>query len=84
MIKVGCKILLKKEVLDTKGRALLKLLQKEDSSVKDCHYGKYIELNIETKNPKQALEKAKALAQKILHNDLIETFELEIIKTHWK
>ncbi|MCZ0931820.1 MAG: phosphoribosylformylglycinamidine synthase subunit PurS [Oligoflexia bacterium] len=79
MIKVGCKILLKKEVLDTKGRALLKLLQKEDSSVKDCHYGKYIELNIDTKDSQQALKQAKLLAQKILHNDLIESFELEII-----
>ena len=79
MIKVGCKILLKKEVLDTKGRALLKLLQKEDSSVKNCAFGKYIELNIDTKNSQLALEKANLLAQKILHNDLIETFELEII-----
>ena len=79
MIKVGCKILLKKEVLDTKGRSLLKLLQKEDSLVKNCSYGKYIELDIDSKNSQQALEKAKILAQKILHNDLIETFELEII-----
>ena len=79
MIKVGCKILLKKEVLDTKGRALLKLLRKEDSSLKNCAYGKYIELNIDTNNSQLALEKANLLAQKILHNDLIETFELEII-----
>ena len=79
MIKVGCKILLKKEVLDTKGRAVLKLLQKEDTSIQNCSYGKYLELDIETKEPKQALEKARILAQKILHNDLIETFELEII-----
>ena len=80
MIKVGCKILLKKEVLDTKGRTLLKLLQKEDSLVKDCRYGKYIELDITAENSQQALKKAKTLAQKILHNDLIESFELEIIK----
>ena len=79
MLKVGCKILLKKEVLDTKGRSLLKLLQKEDSAVKACFYGKYIELNIDTKDTELALKKAKALAQKILHNDLIENFELEII-----
>ena len=79
MIKVACKILLKKEVLDTKGRTLLKLLQKEDSLVKDCRYGKYIELNINTEDSEQALKTAKTLAQKILHNDLIETFELEII-----
>ena len=79
MIKVACKISLKKEVLDTKGRALLKLLNKEDSSVKNCSYGKYMVLDISTKDPKEALEKARGLAQKILHNDLIETFELEVI-----
>ena len=78
-MKVGCKVLLKKEVLDTKGRAILKLLQREDSLVKDCRYGKYIELDIKAKNPQQALKQAKVLAQKILHNDLIEDFELEII-----
>ena len=79
MIKVACKILLKKEVLDTKGRALLKLMEKEDPAIKNCFYGKYIELDIEAKDSKTALEKAKLLAQKILHNDLIENFELEII-----
>ena len=79
MIKVGCKILLKKEVLDTKGRALLKLLKKEDPSIQNCSYGKYMELNIDTQDSQQALKKAKRLAQNILHNELIETFELEII-----
>ena len=79
MIKVGCKILLKKEVLDTKGRTLLKLLKKEDSLVEDCRYGKYIELSIDTTDSQQALKKAKILAQKILHNDLIESFELELL-----
>lgn len=79
MIKIGCKILLKKEVLDTKGRAILKLLQKEDSSIKNCSYGKYLELDIDTKDSRQALKKAKFLTQKILHNDLIESFDLEII-----
>ena len=80
MITVGCKILLKKEVLDTKGRTILKLLQEEDSVVKNCSYGKYIELDIDSANSQQALEKARVLTQKILHNDLIESFELEIIK----
>ena len=79
MIKVGCKILLKKEVLDTKGRAILKLLQKESAEIKNCFYGKYLELEIDTKDSQKALEKAKFLTQKILHNDLIESFELEII-----
>ena len=79
MIKVACKILLKKEVLDSKGRTLLKLLQKEEALVKECRYGKSIELHIDTKDSKKALEIANRLVQGILHNELIENFELEIL-----
>ena len=80
MIKIGCKVKLKSEVLDTKGRAILKLIQKENPAVKDMKYGKYMELEIDQKDEKKALEQAQALAQNILHNDLIETFELEVLK----
>ena len=80
MIKIGCKVKLKPEVLDTKGRALLKLLQKENPAVKELSYGKYMELNIDQKDEKKALGQARVLAQNILHNDLIETFELEVLK----
>ena len=79
MIKIGCKVKLKPEVLDTKGRAVLKLLQKENPAVKEFKYGKYMELEIDQKDEKKALEEAQVLAQNILHNDLIETFELEIL-----
>lgn len=80
MIKIGCKVKLKSEVLDTKGRAILKLIQKENPAVKDMKYGKYMELDIDQKDEKKALEQAQTLAQNILHNDLIETFELEVLK----
>ena len=80
MIKIGCKVKLKPEVLDTKGRALLKLLQQENPAVKKLSYGKYMELEIDQKDEKKALEQARVLAQSILHNDLIETFDLEVLK----
>ena len=80
MIKVAVKVQLKKEVLDTRGRALLKLMQKEHPSIKDCFYGKYIELSIEEKDQKKALAQAKQIAQDLLCNDLIESFELEVLK----
>lgn len=79
-IKIACRIKLKPEVLDTKGRAVLKLVQKENPAVKDLHYGKYIELEIDQKDEKKALKEAEILAQNILHNDLIETFDLEVLK----
>ena len=79
MIKIGIKIQLKKEVLDTKGRTILKLLKKESHLVEECKYGKYIELSFKEKDSKKALEQAKLMAKKILHNDLIENFELEVL-----
>jgi len=80
MIKIACKVKLKPEVLDTKGRAILKLLQKENPAVCEFNYGKYMELLIDEKDEKQALEQAKVLAKSILHNSLIENFELEVLK----
>ena len=79
MKKVAVKIQLKEEVLDTRGRTLLKLMQKENFSVKECRYGKYIELHLAEKDSKKALQQANQIAKNILHNDLIESFELKIL-----
>lgn len=79
MKRVAVKVQLKKEVLDTKGRALLKLLQKDHPLVKECRFGKYIELGLEEKDSQKALEQANQIAKELLHNDLIENFELEIL-----
>lgn len=80
MTKIAVKIQLRKEILDTKGRALLKRLQNDDLLVAECRYGKYIELHLKETDTTKALEQAKQLTKKILHNDLIETFELEVLK----
>ena len=79
MKKIAVTVQLKKEVLDTRGRALLKLLQKDNPLIKECRYGKYIELHLEEEDSKKALEQASQMAKNILHNDLIETFELEVL-----
>ena len=79
MTKVAIKIQLKKEVLDVKGRAILKILQKENPLVKECRYGKYIELILDEPDHEKALKKARHIVKNILHNDLIETFELEVL-----
>ena len=58
----------------------MKLMQKEKFPVKECRYGKYIELQLEETDPKKALQQADRIAKSILQNDLIEDFELEILK----
>ena len=79
VIKVGVKIQLKKEVLDTRGRTLLQLIQKHKPLVQFCRYGKYLELGLNEKDKKKALKQADEIAKTILCNDLIETFDLELL-----
>ncbi len=79
MIKIAVKIQLKKEVLDTRGRSILKRLQKKSPLIKECRYGKYIELAIEETDAEKALSLARVMAQDILSHDLIESFDLEVL-----
>ena len=79
MIKIGVKIRPREEILDSPGRAILNLLKEKNPTYQDCRFGKYIELSIDCKNEKQALAAAEKSAL-ILHNPLVETFALEIIK----
>ena len=79
MIKIGVKIQYRPDVLDTQGRALLKLFENKKLNIKDCLYGKYIELHFDEKDETKALDMAKKVAKDILSNDLVETYKLEII-----
>lgn len=79
MVKIGVKIKPKQEILDSPGRAVLNLLKQQNSSYKDCRFGKYIELSIDSSNKNQALKEAEKAAD-ILYNPLVETLELEVIK----
>ena len=73
MQKAFVKVLLKKDVLDVKGRAVLQLLQREKFPVSECRFGKYIELSVEEKDPQKALHQARLMAEKFLCNPLTET-----------
>ncbi len=78
-IKIGVKIQLKPEVLDTAGRAILKALQAEKLPVSGCQSGKYIVLHIEESDREKAMQLAERMARGALRNDLTETFQLEIL-----
>ena len=79
MVKIGAKIRPREEILDSPGRAILSLLKQGNSSYKDCRFGKYIELFVDSTDEKQALATVKKSAD-LLHNPLVETLELEIIR----
>lgn len=76
-MKVGVKILPRSEVLDVQGRAVEQVLRSKTSGVESCHIGRYVVLSYENKTTDEAMALAKEAANLILHNPLIEQFELE-------
>ncbi|MBT4762456.1 MAG: phosphoribosylformylglycinamidine synthase subunit PurS [Bdellovibrionaceae bacterium] len=78
MILVGVKIMPRKEVLDSQGRATMKTLGHHEIALNDCRVGKYVELKFDKETKEEALSKSKEIAELILFNPLVETFELEV------
>ena len=78
---MAVKIKPREEVLDSAGRAVLSLLESRKLPVRNCRCGKYVELSIDETDEGQALSVAEKTAKDILHNPLIETFEMEIIRS---
>jgi phosphoribosylformylglycinamidine synthase len=79
-MKIGVKILPKNEVLDSQGRAVASTLKSHGRAVEECRVGKYVQLEVSESDESKALEKAREIAEFILYNPLIETFELEVVK----
>jgi phosphoribosylformylglycinamidine (FGAM) synthase PurS component len=73
MAKFGIKIMPRQVLLDTQGRAVEQSLKLNQMPVESCRVGRYIELEIEGSD---ALSKAKKIAETVLHNPLIESFEV--------
>lgn len=78
-MKIGVKVMPRKEVLDTQGRAVERTLQTQGKKLSHCRVGKYIELDIQETDREKALSKASEICEYVLYNPLIETFELEVL-----
>ncbi len=79
MIQVAVKVLPRPEVLDTQGRAVGEILNNQGHQISNCKVGRYVLLEFEGDDKSKALEQAKAVAEKVLHNPLIEMFEAEVL-----
>lgn len=79
-MKIGVKILPKNEVLDTQGRAVESTLRAHSRVVDHCRVGRYVQLDIPEVNESKALDRAREIAEFVLYNPLIETFELEVVR----
>lgn len=80
MTKVALKILPRPEVLDSQGRACEQSLARENFASVQVRVGKYIELEFEL-GEQEALNEAEKMAKWGLYNPLIETFQLEVVRS---
>ena len=76
-MKIGVKVMPRKEVLDTQGRAVENTLRQNGKNLNACQVGRYVILDLPEGDATRALAQAKEMAEFVLHNPLIETFELE-------
>ena len=78
-MKVGVKVMPRKEVLDSQGRAVERTLKHHGQNLSQCRVGKYIELEIPETDEQKALAKAAEICEFVLYNPLIEVYELEVL-----
>lgn len=74
-MKIGVRVMPRAEVLDTQGRAVEDTLRGHSFPIEAVRVGKFIELNLPGSEA-EAMGKAKEIAQFVLCNPLIETFEV--------
>jgi phosphoribosylformylglycinamidine synthase PurS subunit len=78
-MKIGVKVMPRKEVLDTQGRAVEHTLRQNGRKLNTCQVGRYVILDIPEAEQTRAMAQAKEMAETVLYNPLIETFELEVL-----
>ena len=76
--KIGVKIMPRDVILDTQGRAIEQTLKLNQLFIDSCRVGRFVELELEGSEA-EALKKANEITKFVLHNPLIETFELQVL-----
>ncbi len=79
-MKVKVTVMLKEGVLDPQGKAIGHALHTLGfGEVGDVRAGRVIELELDETDPGRALSRAEAMAQRLLANAVIETFNAEVM-----
>jgi phosphoribosylformylglycinamidine synthase subunit PurS len=82
MYKAKINITLRKSILDPKGKAAKSALHNLGiSSVNDVRIGKFVEMDIQADSDKEAYELADSACSKLLANEVMEDYIIEIVKT---
>ena len=79
-MKVHVHVQLKGGVLDPQGRAIADALRGLGyTETRDARVGKVIALDLDETDPKRAEERAKAMADALLANPVIESYRVEVV-----
>ena len=75
-MKFGIKVMPREVILDAQGRVIEQTLKSENYHVEDCRMGKFIEITMPQMSEDKAYQEVKKMAEALLHNPLIETYEI--------
>jgi phosphoribosylformylglycinamidine synthase len=78
-MKFRVNVMPRKEALDPQGRAVQSALDRLGFKVEDCRVGKSIILDLQETDKAKGVKRVEEMAQKLLANPLIETFEVELL-----
>jgi len=78
-LKFRLHVMPRPETLDPQGRAVQSALEHMGFTVKDCRIGKSILVDVEASDRQMASHQVKEMAEKLLVNPLIETYEVEAL-----
>jgi phosphoribosylformylglycinamidine synthase len=78
-MKVGVKVMPKKEVLDSQGRAVERTLRNHGHQLEGCRVGRYVVLDVVETDKARAISKATEICEFVLYNPLTETYEIEVL-----
>lgn len=85
MYKAKVNITLRKSILDPKGKAAYQALQNLGlNEIENVRIGKLIELNINAGDENEAREITDQACKQLLANEVMEDYEIEILKTDKK
>lgn len=81
MYKAKINITLRKSILDPKGKAARHALHNLGlNNAKDVRIGKFVEMDIEADNDKNAYKVADEACSKLLANEVMEDYQIQIEK----
>lgn len=81
MFQANVRITLRKSILDPKGKAIKQALGNLGfDKIENVRTGKLIHLIINTESREEAQQTATEASQKLLANEVMEDFEVELIK----